>query len=79
MLTSGRYQTPLKERFARVPFVQYNKGDSWGYVAFDKALTEEDVSYIKEKLSTLGSKLVTWSFLDGMFPRIMIGTIMCIR
>ncbi|EKM52423.1 uncharacterized protein PHACADRAFT_260796 [Phanerochaete carnosa HHB-10118-sp] len=55
---------PLKERFTRVPFVQYNKGDSWGYVAFDKALTEEDVTYIKEKIGTLGSKPVTWAFLD---------------
>ena len=50
-----------------MPFVQYGKGDSWGYVAFDKALTEEDVAYVKEKLGTLSSKPVTWSFLDGAF------------
>ena len=51
-----------------MPFVQYSKGDSWGYVAFDKALTEEDVAYVKEKLGTLSSKPVTWSFLDGASP-----------
>ena len=58
-------QAPLKERFARVPFVQYNKGDTWGYVAFDKALSEEDVAYVKEKIGTLNSKPVTWAYLDG--------------
>lgn len=57
-------KSPLKERFARVPFVQYNKGDTWGYVAFDKALSEEDVAYVREKIGTLSSKPVTWSFLD---------------
>ncbi|GJE89046.1 La protein-like protein [Phanerochaete sordida] len=57
-------KAPLKERFARVPFVQYNKGDTWGYVAFDKALSEEDVAYVREKIGTLSAKPVTWSFLD---------------
>ena len=50
-----------------MPFVQYNKGDTWGYVAFDKALSEEDVAYVREKIGTLSSKPVAWSFLDGMF------------
>jgi lupus La protein len=45
--------------------VQYSKGDTWGYVAFDKALSEEDVAYVKEKINTLSSKPVTWVFLEG--------------
>ena len=56
---------PLKERFPRSPFVQYSKGDSWGLVGFDKALSEEDITFVNEKIKTLGGKEVTWSHLDG--------------
>ncbi|KAI0369515.1 hypothetical protein BV20DRAFT_1020563 [Pilatotrama ljubarskyi] len=54
----------LKERFARAPFVKYNKGDSWGLVGFDKALSEDDVNYVKENLKTLSGKEITWSIPD---------------
>lgn len=53
-----------------MPFVQYNRGDAWGYVAFDKALSDEDVKYVREKIATLGGKPVTWSFLEGAHPRL---------
>ncbi|KAI0830362.1 hypothetical protein BC628DRAFT_1532193 [Trametes gibbosa] len=51
----------LKERFARAPFVKYNKGDSWGLVGFDKTLSEEDLTYVKENLKKLSGKDISWS------------------
>ncbi|OSX58455.1 hypothetical protein POSPLADRAFT_1049289 [Postia placenta MAD-698-R-SB12] len=54
----------LKERFARVPFVKNTRGESSGLVGFDKALTEDEISYVKEHLKTLSGKEVTWSVPD---------------
>ncbi|KAI9508794.1 hypothetical protein F5148DRAFT_1192717 [Russula earlei] len=51
---------PLKERFSRAPFVKFTKGDDAGLVGFDKALDEEDVAFVKEKVPTLNGNLVTW-------------------
>lgn len=65
------YQGPLKERFSRAPFVQYNKGDTWGLVGFDKSLSEEEISYVKEHIKTLGSKEITWT-LPGGKRRLML-------
>ena len=59
------YQGTLKERFSRAPYIQYNRGDNWGLVGFDRALTEEDIAHVKENLKTLSSKEVTWSIPDG--------------
>ncbi len=59
------FQKPLQERFPRPPFVKYSRGDDWGLVGFDKALTEEDVTFIKENVKTLNSKEVTWSSAEG--------------
>ena len=58
-------QGPLKERFSRAPFVKYSKGDTSGLVGFDKALSEEDLAYVKEHIATLGSKVVTWEVPSG--------------
>lgn len=65
------FQAPLKERFPRAPFVQYNKGDTWGLVGFDKALNEDEITYVKEHIKTLGSKEVTWSIPEGKRRRLM--------
>ena len=45
--------------------MKYTKGDDWGLVGFDKALSEEDIAYVKEHIKTLSSKEVTWSVPDG--------------
>ncbi|PCH43220.1 hypothetical protein WOLCODRAFT_138250 [Wolfiporia cocos MD-104 SS10] len=50
----------LKERFARAPFVQYKSGETSGLVAFDKALNEDEITYVKEHLKTLDGKEVSW-------------------
>lgn len=47
--------------------MKYTKGDNWGLVGFDKALSEEDISYVKEHIKTLSSKEVTWNIPDGAF------------
>lgn len=58
-------QGALKERFSRAPFVKYFKPDTTGLVGFDKALTEEDIKYVRENLAQLGSRPVTWEVPDG--------------
>lgn len=55
----------MKERFSRAPFVKYTRGESSGLVGFDKALTEDEISYVKETLKTLNGKEVTWNIPDG--------------
>ena len=47
--------------------MQYSKGDTWGLVGFDKALSEEEITFVKEHIKTLGGKEVTWSHLDGEY------------
>jgi hypothetical protein len=56
---------PLKERFSRAPFVKYTKGDDAGLVGFDKALDEEDIAFVEEKIPTLNGKPVTWELPGG--------------
>ncbi|GJE86330.1 La protein -like protein [Phanerochaete sordida] len=55
---------PLKERFGYAPWIEYTRGDTSGYVAFEKALSQDDVTFIADKLGTLNSRPVQWSFLD---------------
>ena len=57
---------PLKERFSRAPFVKFTKGDDTGLVGFDKALDEDDIAFVKEKIPTLNGKPITWDLPDGM-------------
>ncbi|KAI9435818.1 hypothetical protein H4582DRAFT_2112245 [Lactarius indigo] len=58
---------PLKERFSRAPFVKFTKGDDAGLVGFDKALVEEDLAFVREKLPTLNGKPITWELPEGKF------------
>lgn len=51
---------PMKERFSRAPFIKFTKGDDAGLVGFDKALDEEDVAFVKEKIPTLNGNPVAW-------------------
>ncbi|KAN0138525.1 hypothetical protein V8E53_003513 [Lactarius tabidus] len=51
---------PLKERFSRAPFVKFTKGEDAGLVGFDKALDEDDIAFVKEKIPTLNGKPITW-------------------
>ncbi|KLO15596.1 hypothetical protein SCHPADRAFT_902232 [Schizopora paradoxa] len=51
----------LTERFERPPFVKYTKDSEYGLLAFNKALSEEDIAFVKEKAKTIDSKEITWS------------------
>ncbi|THH06498.1 hypothetical protein EW145_g4041, partial [Phellinidium pouzarii] len=53
-------KNPLKERFTNAPFIKYDRGADSGLVGFSKALSEEDVAFIKEKVKTLNGKEVAW-------------------
>lgn len=41
-------------------------------MAFDKQLSEEDLTYVKEKLKTLGAKEITWTYIDGASIEIFV-------
>ena len=45
--------------------IKHNKGDSWGLAGFDKALTDEDIKFVKESVKVLDSKEITWSLAPG--------------
>ena len=57
---------PLKERFPRSPYVKFTKGDDAGLVGFDKALDEDDIAFVREKIPTLHGKPITWELPEGM-------------
>jgi len=60
------YQDPLRDRFERVPYIQHNRGDSWGLLGFDKKLTEEDIQFVKDN-SKIEGKTINWSIPPGDF------------
>lgn len=60
-------QGPLKERFGRPPFIKYEKGTDWGLVGFDKALSEEDINFIKENVKTINGSDVEWTAAEGPY------------
>jgi lupus La protein len=48
-----------------VPYIQYNAGDDWGLLGFDKSLTEEEIGFVKETLKTIDGKDVEWAIPPG--------------
>ncbi|KIK92873.1 hypothetical protein PAXRUDRAFT_12982 [Paxillus rubicundulus Ve08.2h10] len=57
-------KAPLRERFARVPYIQFSKGDDFGLVGFDKTLKEDEIEYVKENVKTVNSHEVAWTIPD---------------
>ncbi|KAJ2921278.1 hypothetical protein H1R20_g15817, partial [Candolleomyces eurysporus] len=48
---------PLKEIFeGRPPYIKYSRGDDFGLVRFHKALTEEEISSMKELVKKVNAK-----------------------
>ena len=58
---------PLKEHFGRSPFVKYASGDDAGLVGFDRALSEEDIAFVRENVKTINGKPVSWTVAGGQF------------
>ena len=64
---SGMFlQDPLRDRFERVPYIQHNRGDSWGLLGFDRKLEDEDVQFVKDNCKVEG-KTINWSIPQGVF------------
>ena len=61
-------QDPLRDRFERVPYIQHNRGDSWGLLGFDKKLEEEDIQFVKDNCTVEG-KTIDWNIPPGGFSR----------
>jgi len=61
-------QDPLRDRFERVPYIQHNRGESWGLLGFDKKLAEEDIQFVKDNCTVEG-KAIDWSIPPGAFSR----------
>lgn len=56
----NQIKDPLRDRFERVPYIQHNRGDSWGLLGFDKKLEEEDIQFVKDN-SKIEGKTINWS------------------
>ena len=48
-----------------MPYIQYDKGNDWGLVGFDKTLSEDDITFVKENIKTLNSNDISWSASEG--------------
>lgn len=46
--------------------MKHTRGESAGLVGFEKPLSEDEISYVREHIKTLGGKEVTWIIPDGM-------------
>lgn len=68
---------PLKERFSRAPFVKFTKGDDAGLVGFDKALDEDDIAFVKEKIPMLNGKPIAWELPEGMLCQCFAPVLVC--
>ncbi|KDQ11241.1 hypothetical protein BOTBODRAFT_35542 [Botryobasidium botryosum FD-172 SS1] len=51
---------PLKDHFARLPYVKVAGGDS-GFLGFSRTINDDDVELVKSKLPEIAGKEVTWS------------------
>ncbi|KAJ1300664.1 hypothetical protein OPQ81_002312 [Rhizoctonia solani] len=60
----GEIKNPLKEKFSPLPFIKMDKGATEGIFGFGKALTEEDIAFLKEKVPKIGGGEVTWELLS---------------
>jgi hypothetical protein len=58
----------LRDRFTRVPYIKHEKGSPEGLLGFDKLLSEEDISFVKETLQGHGGTSVIWSVAGGKHP-----------
>ncbi|KAF5353435.1 hypothetical protein D9756_008032 [Leucocoprinus leucothites] len=53
---------PLKAKFDnRAPYIKYSRGDDSGFVGFHKALSEDEITLVKETIKTINKKPVTWT------------------
>jgi lupus La protein len=48
-----------------VPYIQHDKGNDWGLVGFEKALSEDEITFVKENITTLNSNDISWSAAEG--------------
>ncbi|CAE6442808.1 unnamed protein product [Rhizoctonia solani] len=60
----GEIKNPLKEKFTPLPFIKMDKGATEGIFGFGKTLSEEDITFLKEKVPTIGGGEVTWESLS---------------
>jgi lupus La protein len=66
-------QEPLKTKFDnRAPYIKYSRGDDSGLVGFQKALTEDEITFVKETIKTINKKPVTWTTPSGSSSLIAI-------
>ncbi|GJJ12621.1 hypothetical protein Clacol_006864 [Clathrus columnatus] len=57
-------KAPLKDRFERPPYIKFTRGDEFGLLGFDKALSEEDIAFVRENIKTINESPVTWEALE---------------
>lgn len=58
----AQIKDPLKARFDnRAPYIKYSRGDDFGLVGFHKALSEDEITFVKETIKVIENRPVTWT------------------
>lgn len=55
----------MKDKFEHPPFIKFDRGASFGLVGFSRALSDEDLAFIKEKVTKVSGKEVSWVPAEG--------------
>ena len=67
--TKGNDQEKVKDKFERVPYIKHEKGENKGLLGFERALSEDDLAFVREALSGLGGDDVVWAVAEGQFEQ----------
>jgi len=71
LLKSSSAKDPLKAKFDnRAPYIKYSHGDDFGLVGFHRALSEDEITFVKETIRVIEDKPITWTVLSGQFRRL---------
>ncbi|KAJ6611771.1 hypothetical protein B0H10DRAFT_2055039 [Mycena sp. CBHHK59/15] len=69
MVKFNDIKAPLKEKFGRPPFIKHAPNASSGLVGFHKALSEEEIQFVKDTVPKIGDKEVVWTLAGGEHAR----------
>ncbi|PPR02286.1 hypothetical protein CVT24_011624 [Panaeolus cyanescens] len=61
-VTWSEIKDPIKAKFdGKAPYIKYARGENSGLVGFYKALSEEEIQYVKDTIKTINKNEVIWT------------------
>lgn len=73
--TRGDNQEKVKGKFERTPFIKHERGENNGLLGFERALSEDDLAFVREALSGLGGDDVVWAVAESKFGRFALSSL----